>query len=200
MNKHISFNRNEQRLWTLFYEHGPFSDRRNGLSAPKPDWAAYFPIYDNSNPEGTRIVTQWNWAASAGLGIADAFSHEQLQSLADGGLQCHVAARLGKHRRSKPDPCDMFTFPWLVVEHKKNQKGINDKECYEQAANAASCVLLMFENLAQYAKPERYAAHIPPVVTITTVGKEVKMWIGYAKPVEHHEYYSHVRLTAAFMP
>lgn len=51
---------------------------------------------------------------------------------------------------------------------------------YNQAANAASTALTMFENLAKYAEPERDGQHIPAVVAITSVGADTKVWLAYS--------------------
>lgn len=40
----------------------------------------------------------------------------------------------------------------------------------------------MYETLSQHAIKEKEEAHIPPIITMTTVGKEVRLWIGYVGP------------------
>ncbi len=71
-------------------------------------------------------------------------------------------------------------FPWVVVEVKHERVSPDEeKKCYLQAANAASTCLSMHEQLCKHSPVEPYEAHIPPVVALTFIGPEVKLWIAY---------------------
>ena len=52
-------------------------------------------------------------------------------------------------------------------------------ECYCQAANASSAVLMMLEKLSMCESIATADANIPPVTTMTTVGKDVRVWLAY---------------------
>jgi hypothetical protein len=74
-------------------------------------------------------------------------------------------------------------FPWAVVELKPSWVREMDVEfCYCQAANAASTALTAFEMLSAFARRESENHEIPPFITITCVGLDIKLWVAYAFP------------------
>ncbi|KAH8196624.1 hypothetical protein TruAng_009218 [Truncatella angustata] len=175
----------EDIMWTLFHREGPYHERRQNLKYPKPDWVAHFPICDLENPTASGFAQKplWDWSSSKNGKMVHEFDGQDLQRLTDFGLQCHVARALqGKKNAGNMDPDKMFSFPWFIVEFKRTRG--EAKYCYCQVANGAACTLLMFETLSRYADKEHEQAQIPPIITMTAVGKDVKLWIGYAGPDE----------------
>jgi hypothetical protein len=87
----------------------------------------------------------------------------------------------GKHHNIPLD--DRLCFPWAVVELKRFERG-NDTRLVStacsQAANAASTALYMLESLSQFAEIKRNNEHIPPVVAVTCVGANIKVWLAYS--------------------
>lgn len=102
------------------------------------------------------------------------FTRNNLESLAAHGLHSSVAGIFNDGRKDRIVPSDCICYPWLVVEHKKLEQA-KEIECYCQAANAAAAELMMFRTLVKYATHKI----VPPVVTMTTVGEFVRIWIAY---------------------
>jgi hypothetical protein len=82
----------------------------------------------------------------------------------------------------------LLCFPWAVVELKKQFATSKIKsaetsgpieKCYCQGANAAARALRMFEILSQYSDTAN-GEQIPPVVVLTFIGPEFKLWIAYS--------------------
>jgi hypothetical protein len=84
---------------------------------------------------------------------------------------------------------DYICFPWLIVEHKKAGEVALEEKCYCQAANAGTAAIMMLETLSGIVpgvKEHKAHEHIPPVVTMTTVDKIVRVWITYScKPSDN---------------
>ena len=63
------------------------------------------------------------------------------------------------------------------------------EKCYCQAANAGTAAIMMLETLSDIVpgvKEHKANEHIPPVVTMTTVDKIVRVWITYScKPSDN---------------
>jgi hypothetical protein len=77
---------------------------------------------------------------------------------------------------------DCICFPWLIVEHKKAGEMANEEKCHCQAANAGTAAVMMLETLSKIVpggKKHMADKHIPPVITMTTVDKIVRVWITY---------------------
>lgn len=172
-----------ERRWNLFAKGKGLRPETCELTEPKPDYVAYFPIYDFN--KGGRILTsdRWNWPNNANESLVKNFLRSTLEHLATHGLQPSPAGIFQKQRRAKIEISDSLCYPWLVVEHKKDKVSMDKKiYCYCQAANAAQAVLKMHQILAQYAEGKANdATHIPPITTITTVGSDVKVWIAYVE-------------------
>lgn len=154
---------------------------------PKPDWAAFYPIY---NFDSDRIPTseRWPWGAKEQqpplYAIVDNLSLETLRRLAEmpkNGLQSSTSAIfLSPEKQKKYKFADLICFPWLIAEHKNGDE--KSEVCYCQAANAGAAAVLMLQRLCEVLPEKLWAkdcGHIPPVVTVTTVHKTVRVWIMY---------------------
>jgi hypothetical protein len=79
---------------------------------------------------------------------------------------------------------DKLCFPWSVAELKRFERGNDNRlatAAYSQAANAASTALCMLESLSQFAKIKQNNEHVPPVVAVTCVGGNSKVWVAYSR-------------------
>jgi hypothetical protein len=181
----------QSRPWTLFgqkkqvagkprVKKGFRQDDREGLTEPKPDWVAFFPIYDVS---ANRIPTANIMSLKTGpKAMTEKFEHTTLQHLARHGVESNTAGLYRK--KDKWISSDFICFPWLIVEHKKAGDGSVERKCHCQAANAGTAAVMMLESLFN-SEPEANEhneanEHIPPVVSITTVCKTVRVWITYS--------------------
>ena len=149
---------------------------KSGLTEPIPDSANYFPIYDAN--ASARMVTsnRWPWENSCRLGLVENFTLQTLRHLAKHGLEPSVGGVFRKEKRGIA-LSDYMCYPWLIVEHKKHERKAD--ECYCQAANGASAALTMMQILSKYAPNKADDGHVPPIVALTTVGAEVRIWIAY---------------------
>lgn len=78
-------------------------------------------------------------------------------------------------------------FPWALVELEPNEVTEEQSQfCYCQAANGASVVLSLLENLYKQASVTKngFLEGIPPVVTFTLRGPEVKVWLSFTEVKE----------------
>ncbi|KAH6636948.1 hypothetical protein F5144DRAFT_569209 [Chaetomium tenue] len=182
----------QSRPWTLFRkkkedsdenrEKGFRQDDRENLTEPKPDWVAFFPIY---NFPGERIPTstRWQLMRDPKPALVENFSPATLQHLARHGVQSNTANIFRKDQTLKNIiMSDCLCFPWLIVEHKKAGEMALEEKCHCQAANAGTAAVMMLETLARIVPGvEEHTAneYIPPVVTMTTVDKIVRVWITY---------------------
>jgi hypothetical protein len=66
-------------------------------------------------------------------------------------------------------------FPWLIVEHMKDEYKGNAELCYSHAANAGAAALRMLQNLSRH--DSQSLGDIPPVVTMTIRRDLVRVWI-----------------------
>jgi hypothetical protein len=153
----------------------PFENHR----APKPDCGFYFPFYNltakiHIPATANHKALQWHKASTPSL--VESFSLSVLQNLHGHGLRPSPFNAFTKRTKEK----DLKCFPWLVVEHKKEQKSERLKmEAYCQAVNASGCAVRLNQIAAKYAVGLVGEAHVPPVPAVTTVGPEVKVWITY---------------------
>lgn len=111
--------------------------------------------------------------------IVDNFTKETLQALAEEGLQCNAANIFRQGRKNSIVMSDYLCFPWLIVEHKKSSHEGQSIFCYCQAANAGMAALMMLQRLAKYTDKREDEAHVPPVITITTIDGVVRVWVMY---------------------
>lgn len=156
------------------------TDRR-GLTCPKPDLTFYFPVHNtNTNFRTIPGGGRWLWSSNAQEHATENFSYRTLAGLAGHGLLYNPCAnKLDQQDAAKRylEQSDLFSFPWLVVEHKKGNVGRNHVVC--QAANASMAAVMLMELAAKYAEDQENQKHVVPVPCITTVGKEVSLWITY---------------------
>jgi hypothetical protein len=167
------------RPWTLFGNTQKFRVGYRGLSEPKPDWVAYFPIYNFIAGDRIPTTTNWRFEKSPKGCMVQNFSMQTLQALAEHGLQPTARAIFREGRRDNIKMSDLICYPWLIVEHKKSSDQGKDLFCYCQAANAGMGALMMLKTLAKYAERRVHDEHIPPVITITTVECTVRVWVMY---------------------
>lgn len=137
---------------------------------------AFFPIFER---KGKRIPMSNKWQLTQDLnkGVIENFSITTLEHLAHQGVESNTAGLFQQRQRDRI-LSDFTCFPWLIVEHKK--AGPRAVECHCQAANAGAAAIMMLETLSAIlprAKGHKTGEHIPPVVTMTTVGRVVKVWI-----------------------
>jgi hypothetical protein len=105
------------------------------------------------------------------------FSLKNLQKLAKHGLQPSAAAIFQHGRQDPIKMSDCICYPWLIVEYKPAVQSEKNLFCYCQAANAGMAALMMMQRLAKYSEKRTRDEHIPPVITITTVAGEVRVWV-----------------------
>ncbi|KAK0730332.1 hypothetical protein B0H67DRAFT_605333 [Lasiosphaeris hirsuta] len=161
------------RPWSLFAPPQQFQEEhRAGLIVPTPDWAAFIAFYD-TDPSGA-AADAWHPRHS----IVGNLSCKTLEFLTRRGLESSTFNKFRGADNSHKNPSDCACFPWLVVEHAKG--GQDARQCYVRAANSGSAAILMFRRLAKYTAPKADDAHIPPVVTMTTVAQAVKVWVTYS--------------------
>ncbi|KAK3901600.1 hypothetical protein C8A05DRAFT_16236, partial [Staphylotrichum tortipilum] len=174
------------RHWTLFGGNkktgrkGHRQDDRRNLTEPRPDRVAFFPI---STDGGTRIqrAKGWQSADRAQDGITENFSFTTLQHLAKHGVESNTAG-LFRKSPTKLDtvPSNCISFPWLIIEYKKLDQRALITKGHCQAANAGACAIMMLETLSKIVPEAAQNEHIPPVVTMTTAGPLVQVWIMYS--------------------
>jgi hypothetical protein len=120
----------------------------------------------------------WQWTKSPKDSLVENFSRTNLERLAQHGLQPSSAGIFRQGRATSIVPSDCVCFPWFIVEHKKSNN--KENQCYCQAANAGAAAVMMLQTLSQYATKKPRDEHVPPVVTMTTVNKMVRIWIIYS--------------------
>lgn len=94
------------------------------------------------------------------------------------GMFAHIQTFPKTLPRRAKKKTDYHCFPWFIVEFKKANKA--EEFCYCQAANAGSAAILIFEKLCQWDLADDNFSQIPPVLTMTAIGSEVKLWVVYA--------------------
>ncbi|CEJ83087.1 hypothetical protein VHEMI03116 [[Torrubiella] hemipterigena] len=144
---------------------------------PQPDYIAAFPAYNDHYISKLKIPKAWFLKEHFESDNFIHFSETTFRLLAQKGLSAHIQPfppEQTKRRGKKPD---YFCFPWFIAEFKAAKKA---KEfCYCQAANAGSAAILMFEKLCKWDIRNHNFSQIPPVLTMTTIGSEVKLWVVY---------------------
>lgn len=140
-----------------------------------------FPVYSPEYFKTLALPGKWRWAEQPKDHMVTNLSHKTLQHLAGHGLYSVVADSVQQQKIVKGFKLsDHMCFPWLVMEHKKDNHTM--QHCYCQAANGTSAALLLLENLCKYETSSHDNLQIPPVIGITTGGSEVKVWITYSTP------------------
>lgn len=111
--------------------------------------------------------------------IFENFSRATLERLAEYGLHPTTAGISWEGRKACIATSESICFPWLIVEHKKLEQW-SATECYCEAANDATAALVLLRTLARY-HPYNI---VPSVVTITTVGGDVRVWIAFFDAIQ----------------
>lgn len=103
--------------------------------------------------------------------------------LAEGPTEMKLDSQNQKHQA--------LCFPWCMIHvdgvglveasMKRDEREI---KLPARASSAATAILSMFETLARYAEMKQDDQHIPPVVTITTEGANVTVWLAYFEAVD----------------
>ena len=155
-------------------EADTFYDRKV-LTNPTPDLTYAFPIL-NSPFTG--------FAAQETLGTI--FSLDVLRDLRnDANINlissptCGLKNEEGGAPKSDLNKTNLMCFPWAIVEVKQPRVGNADIEkCYCQAANDSAIALRMLGALFQKATG-CVPADLPPIIAITCVGPELRVWLTY---------------------
>ncbi|KAI8681221.1 hypothetical protein NCS55_00372600 [Fusarium keratoplasticum] len=168
-----SFQEARDRPWTLFGPDGSEGTQCD-LPEPKPGWVAHFPVYVISPAEYNHQHSGLQQFASS-HSIVDNFSQVTLEHLAGHGLQPSATGVTKTGRRGATLSSEYVLFPWLIVEHMKEEYKGNAEHCYSHAANTGAAALRMLENLSRHDKQS--LGDIPPVVTMTIRRDLVRVWI-----------------------
>ncbi|KAF4954396.1 hypothetical protein FSARC_12139 [Fusarium sarcochroum] len=176
-----AFKRETNERWDLFKDDGTTAIASfESLKSPQPDQAFFLPIYHTDVAGGIPTIVdpearQWNQAQDSS--IMEPFSWETLIGLNAFGLQPSPVRIFHK----PPLEAHLKCYPWLIVEHKKEngKNGGLERDVCCQGANAAASAVSLVRHSAQYAVELPGQAHIPPIPVITTVGSRVTVWIMY---------------------
>ncbi|CAG1959553.1 unnamed protein product [Fusarium graminearum] len=191
-----------EALWVTFDIKGgklgdSMPDDFRNASAPKPDYAFYFPMDQlTARVDTSRLTPCYVSGVSATLGnmtkgvleipeestspSVESFSFSALKELYQHGLRPSPFNAFKKEVTEKHLRC----FPWLVIEMKKKhtRRGLINKskeEAYCQAANGSGCAVRLNQIAAKFAVELPGQGQIPPIPAVTTAGPEVKVWITY---------------------
>ncbi|KAJ3524926.1 hypothetical protein NM208_g11860 [Fusarium decemcellulare] len=178
-----AFQQARDRPWTMFGPKHGFDIMKDLLPEPKPSWAAHFPIYVVS-PADCPYQRSGIWQLASSHSIADNFSQITLEHLSSHGLQSSATGVTKSGRRGATLSDDYVCYPWLTVEHMKDEYKNNKELCYSQAAVAGRAALKMLQNLCRYEQKCSSKTHIPPVVTVTTEHDLVRVWIMHCSATE----------------
>ncbi|KAK9416275.1 hypothetical protein SUNI508_01692 [Seiridium unicorne] len=177
-----SFESEREIPWNLFAtKKGYRAKDRQYLTMPKVDRAFYFTVHDSKSTRGSAAYYQWR--NSPQEKFIENFSYETLRHLSPHGLQSSPldSNKLNSTLTNGGDsfrPSSLCCFPWLIIEHKKDDQRKADF-CSWQAANASSAAVMLLQSAAHYAEEQDNCQHVPPVISITTVGEIVRVWITY---------------------
>lgn len=93
----------------------------------------------------------------------------------------------------------IYVFLGVIFQLKESVSTIADGKTDDtvvettlQASLAATGALAMLESLARVAEVKQYGQHIPPVITITSVGSKTSVWLAFSDIISD-EYRDHVR-------
>ncbi|KAI5467813.1 hypothetical protein BGZ63DRAFT_36877 [Mariannaea sp. PMI_226] len=166
--------------WTLFEKDPEIRQSKKELPTPSPECVAYLPIYDLEEKGKVQKVDRWQWPSNPKQGMAMNFSRKVLEHLTRCGLQPSTAGVFGKSWQTELAKSDYQCFPWLIIEHREDVLRDRETRCYCRAANAADAALTLYQNLGEHALNKANDIHVPPVVAMTTAGKDIRVWIAYA--------------------
>ncbi|KAJ3545245.1 hypothetical protein NM208_g2604 [Fusarium decemcellulare] len=144
------------------------------LKCPKPDYAFFLPIYyleeDPKMPK-VEFTNPRKWHQSPNNVLVESFSWSLLKDLYTHGLRPTPFLVFNR----KPQESKLMCYPWLVVEHKKEDITPTTVCC--QAANASACAVKISQVTARYAVEQPDSAHVPPIPVVTTIGPQVRVWV-----------------------
>ena len=174
-------------MWTLFNGRADDTDTSEltdfeKQKCPKPDYVFYLPMYNLSDgPKIPKITNpearQWHQAPNTSL--MEPFSWSNLKELFAHGLRPSPFRVFNDPKHDPPKEASLKSYPWLIVEHKKEAESRSVETVCCQAANASACAVKLSRIAARYAVELADNAQVPPVPTITTIGSHVKVWIMY---------------------
>ncbi len=162
---------------------------------PKPDFYFGFHVQDIKDQDTTGFMNDSS---------VKNYTIDTLTQLSTRGLRSvPVSATLSYSAKTRRDKSihqiPLVCFPWCIVQIKGAGKadsiGENKNlglELSHQASLAASSAQNMLENLARFADVKQDSQHIPPVVTITSVGPHTTVWLAFSNIVDD-EYLDYVR-------
>jgi hypothetical protein len=168
---------------------------RTSRTDPKPDLYVGFPVH---NAEDPKIAGFRNDPSLQNYTV------DTLSQLAMKGLRSiPVSSSLTNVAEMKRDRTELqfplLCFPWCIIQLKGVEKaaeieGNNDSvlELSCQASIATSGALAMLEKLARFADVKQDGQHIPPVITITSVGPNTTVWLAFSDIIDE-QYRDHVR-------
>ncbi|KAH7078108.1 hypothetical protein BKA63DRAFT_602099 [Paraphoma chrysanthemicola] len=147
-------------------------------TTPKPDLTYAFPMQSHSTGRLRGLARDE---------ISKALSPEVLGQLLQQGITCTPTTGLRNWTKAQDktkmlrSESDRSCFPWAIVEMKRDGSTVDGAlaiRCYCQAANAAAAALDLQAQLFDKLGHDRYSRN-PPVVVITTVGPEIRVWLAY---------------------
>jgi hypothetical protein len=186
----LILNSAENELWDT-----DLDPSRSSRTNPKPDLHLGFPIH---NAEHHKLAGFRNDPSLQN------FTVDALFQLAMKGLRCiPVSSSLTGVAEMKRDSIELqvplLCFPWCIIQLKGVEKAAeikeNDDSALEtsvKASIAATGALAMLETLARFADVKQDGQHIPPVITITSVGPNTTVWLAYSDIIDD-QYRDHVR-------
>ena len=159
--------------WNESKKHRNSDKSIQQLTGPKPDFTYGFPInktVDRLAPgfQDHELVTN--------------FLLEVLGKLRSDGLISSPLTGLEHWPKAKKlnwSQSHLVCFPWAVVE--LNPVYAQDVFCYDQAANAASAALTIFDDLCKKATGVDSPGK-SPVVAFTCIGPSIRLWLAYSSP------------------
>lgn len=119
--------------------------------------------------------------------------HHLTTILAKHGFRClPVDKSLGKKRL-------LVCFPWAVVELYGLVLGDKPGHAFftdtvSRASDVASTALSLLERLARFADEKHDGQHVPPVIAITSIRSDIKVWLAYCEHVDE-QLRDHVRFS-----
>jgi hypothetical protein len=187
----------ENEVWDTNLDPSRSSD-----TIPKPDLYFGFPV---RTEEDQKIAGFRNDPTLRN------YTTDILSQLALKGLRCipvsgsltNVAEARRYNTEVQPP---LVCFPWCIIQLKgvdkaavmeENRDPVLETSC--QASVAASGALTMLERLARFADVKADGQHIPPVITITSVGPNTTVWLAFSDIIDD-QYREHVSNLIPFFP
>jgi hypothetical protein len=175
--KSITHRRAGERVWRVDSD-----DPKLQSTIPGPTLYFGFPIKKSGDATATGFQKDPSF---------NNYTSRTLAQLSKHGFRClPVAKPIGKKR-------PLVCFPWAIVElyglvpeDKPNHAFFENT--ISRASDASSTSLSMLEILARFADEKHDGQHVPPVVTITSIGEDIRVWLAYCEIVDE-QLRDHVR-------